>query len=116
MLFRSRALRALELGDHRDLHNSEHSFPTRRSSDLRVDDGERLEREHTRFREERHVRELHTVFLLHALLVALADFHHRRHVHFVERREVRGVQLRVEKILGDLLATRGHDFARFSGS
>ena len=32
MLFRSPAGRGD--GDHRDLHNSEHSFPTRRSSDL----------------------------------------------------------------------------------
>ena len=40
MLFRSFVDdQAARYGDHRDLHNSEHSFPTRRSSDL-VEDPE----------------------------------------------------------------------------
>ena len=44
MLFRSRHVGVVRHGDHRDLHTKQHSFPTRRSSDLTTTGGRIWER------------------------------------------------------------------------
>ena len=79
--------------------------------DRRVDDRIFLERMHRRLDEEAHEAELDAVLLLEALLVAVAQLDHRRHVHFVERGEDRGGRLRLHEPLGDALAQARHRHA-----
>ena len=58
---------------------------------------ELLQRVHRRLDEERHEAELHAVLLLEALLVAVAQIHHRLHVDLVEGREDRRGRLRLRR-------------------
>ena len=81
---------------------------------LGVDRRERLEREARRLCEERHEAELEAMFLLHPLLHPLAERRDGAHVDLVERREMRGGVLRLQQVLGDALAARGHLLARFA--
>ena len=102
------------VGCDRDAHVHVVLVDDRVAVDLGVDDGIRLERHACRAHEERHEGELDAVLLLDALLEPVAKAHHRGHVDFVERREVRGLVLRLEQMLGDALAARGHLLARFA--
>jgi hypothetical protein len=58
--------------------------------------------------EEAHEPELHAVLLLELVLVPVAQFDHRLHVDFVERRQDRGSRLRLNEALGDALAQPRH--------
>jgi len=80
----------------------------------RVHGRELLERDARRLHEEWHERQLDAVFLLDAFLEPLSQRNDGRHVDLVERREVRGGLLRLEKILGDALAARRHFLARLT--
>ena len=79
--------------------------------DRGVDDRELLQRVHRRLHEERHEAQPHAVLLLEALLVLLAQLHHRLHVHFVERGEDGGGRLRLHQALGDARAQARHRHA-----
>jgi hypothetical protein len=59
-----------------------------------------LQRVHHRLDEEGHEAELDAVLLFEAVLVILAQRHHRRHVHFVEGGEDRRRGLRLHQALG----------------
>jgi len=67
-----------------------------------------LERRRHRLDEKRHEAELHAVLLLEAVLVAVADVHHRLHVDLVEGRKRGGDPLRFEQPLGDARADARH--------
>jgi len=66
---------------------------------------------HRRLDEERHEAELHAVLLLEAVLVAVAQLHHRRHVEFVEGGEDGRCLLRLNQAFGDAGAQAGHRYA-----
>ena len=68
-----------------------------------VDERILLQRVHRGLDEEAHEAELHAVLLLEPVLVALAQFDDRLHVHFVEGGEDRGGRLRLHQPLGDAL-------------
>jgi hypothetical protein len=64
--------------------------------------------------EEAHEAELHAVLLLKQLLVLLAEFHHRAHVHLVVGGQHGGGVLRIFQATRDGLAQLGHAHAFFA--
>ena len=73
--------------------------------------GNLLQRDDAGLDEERHEAEPHAVLLLEAVAVALAQRHHRAHVHLVEGGEHGGGVLRLLEALGDALAQPRHAHA-----
>ena len=61
--------------------------------------------------EEAHEADLDAVLLLELLLEALAHFHHRRHVHFVEGGQDRVGRLRLHQAFGHARAQAAHRHA-----
>jgi hypothetical protein len=66
--------------------------------------------------EERHEGEADAVVFFHPLAEAVAEGGDRRHVDFVERRQVRGGLLRLEQVLGDPAAAGRHLLACLAGA
>ena len=81
--------------------------------DLGVDPRERAQRADRRLDEERREAEADAVALLERLLVALAQRHHRGHVHLVEGGEHRRGALRLDEPPGDRGAALRHAHALF---
>ena len=81
--------------------------------DLGVEAREFLQRGDRGLHEERRDAEADAVLRLERFLLSLAQRHHRRHVHFIERRQQRGRLLRFDEAARDRRAALGHALARF---